>query len=138
MNINPSKNEIDFVRESLTQFNNDRVGADGHTPLNLVEYDADGSVIGGILGGTYWGWMYVDILWVHESYRRKGIGSKLLSLAEKEAVRRGCHHVHLDTMSWQAPEFYKKHGYEIIGILPDIPSGNQKYLLMKLLQKSKV
>ena len=53
--------------------------------------------------------------------------------AEKEAIRRGCHHVHLDTMSWQAPEFYKKHGYEVIAILPDIPTGNQKYLLMKAL-----
>ena len=42
--------------------------------------------------------------------------------------------MHLDTMSWQAPEFYKKHGYEVIGILPDIPSGNQKYLLMKSLE----
>ena len=29
--------------------------------------------------------------------------------------------------------FYKKHGYEVIGVLPDIPSGNQKYLLMKAL-----
>jgi hypothetical protein len=36
-------------------------------------------------------------------------------------------------MSWQAPDFYKKHGYSVIGILPDIPSGNQKYLLMKAL-----
>ena len=77
--------------------------------------------------------MYVDILWVHESYRNKGIGTKLLSEAEKEAICRGCHHVHLDTMSWQAPEFYKKHGYEVIGLLPDIPSGNQKYLLIKAL-----
>ena len=77
--------------------------------------------------------MYVDILWVHENHRHKGIGSKLLIEAEKEAIRRGCHHVHLDTMSWQAPEFYKKFGYEIIGILPDIPNGNQKYLLMKTL-----
>ena len=133
MNDKPSKEEISFVRDALESFIDSCVGKDGHLPLNIVEYDNDNNVIGGILGGTYWGWMYVDILWVHESYRRKGIGSKLLSLAEKEAVRRGCHHVHLDTMSWQAPEFYKKHGYEIIGILPDIPSGNQKYLLMKLL-----
>ena len=90
-------------------------------------------MIGGILGGTYWGWMYVDILWVHESHRKQGIGSKLLQAAETEAIRRGCHHVHLDTMSWHAPEFYKKHGYEVIGILHDIPKGNQKYLLMKAL-----
>ena len=133
MNPEPSKKELDFVREALMQFNNGVAGEDGHCPLNLVEYDADGNIIAGLLGGTYWGWMYVDILWVHESHRGKGIGSRLLLVAEREAVRRGCHHVHLDTMSWQAPVFYQKHGYEIIGVLPDIPSGNQKYLLMKAL-----
>ena len=133
LNRTPSKKEIDFVREALQQFNNKIVENDGHTPLNFVEYDADGNVIAGIIGGTYWGWMYVDILWVHEDYRGQGIGTKLLLEAEKEAIRRGCHHVHLDTMSWQAPEFYKKHGYEVIGLLPDIPSGNQKYLLIKAL-----
>ena len=131
MNNNPSEKEIDLVREALKNFNDQKVGADGHTPLNLVEYDKDGNVIGGLIGGTYWGWMYVDILWVHEDHRRCGIGSRLLSEAEKEAALRGCHHVHLDTMSWQAPEFYQKHGYQIVGILPDIPSGNQKYLLIK-------
>ena len=133
MNFNPSKNEIDFVREELTRFNAVRVGDDGHTPLNIVEYDSHGNIIGGILGGTYWGWMYIDVLWVDESHRKMGVGSKLLAEAETEAVRRGCHRVHVDTMSWQAPEFYKKHGYGVIGILPDIPSGNQKYLLMKAL-----
>ena len=133
MNNAPTEKETEFIRSSLAEFNNGIVGADGHTPLNLVEYDGDGNIIGGLLGGTYWGWMYVDILWVHEDHRKKGIGSRLLSAAETEATRRGCHHVHLDTMSWQAPEFYKKHGYEVIGVLPDIPRGNQKYLLMKSL-----
>ena len=133
MNANPTKTETDFIRDSLAKFNDERVGADGHTPLNIVEYDSNGNIIGGILGGTYWGWMYVDILWVREDHRRNGIGSRLLAEAEKEAVRRGCHHVHLDTMSWQAPDFYKKHGYTVIGVLPDIPEGNQKFLLMKKL-----
>ena len=131
MNSDPSKKEIDYVREALVQFNDAHVGKDGHTPLNLVEYDAQGNVIGGLLGGTYWGWLYVDILWVDERYRRQGIGSKLLTQAEGEAVRRGCRHVHVDTMSWQAPLFYQKHGYRVIGILPDIPKGHQKYLLQK-------
>ena len=133
MNINPTENEIKFIRESLKQFNDKIVGDDCHTPLNIVEYDNDGNMIGGIVGGTYWGWMYIDVLWVDESRRGKGIGSRLLLEAEKEAIKKGCHHVHLETMSWQAPEFYKKHGYEVIGILPDIPSGNQKYLLVKSL-----
>jgi ribosomal protein S18 acetylase RimI-like enzyme len=133
MNRHPSETETDYIREALNQFNCAHVGDDGHTPLNLIEYDADGSIIGGLLGGTYWGWMYIDILWVREDHRRQGVGSRLLTEAEKEAMRRGCHHVHVDTMSWQAPMFYQKHGYEVIGVLPDIPRGNQKYLLMKAL-----
>ena len=133
MNQHPTKQETELVRESLMQFNTARVGEDGHKPLELVEYGEDGSVIGGLLGGTYWGWMYVDILWVREDHRRRGIGSRLLQAGEQEAMARGCHHVHLDTMSWQAPDFYRKHGYEVIGILPDIPEGNQKYLLQKAL-----
>ena len=131
MNFNPTKEETKKVYDELIRFNTEHVGADCHAPLNIVEYDEDGNLIAGILGGTYWGWMYVDILWVCEDHRRSGIGSKLLVEAEKEARSRGCHHVHLDTMSWQAPEFYKKHGYTVVGILPDIPKGNQKYLLMK-------
>ena len=133
MNTVPDEKEIKYIRDALYRFNEERVGDDGHTPLNIVEYDEEGNIAGGLIGGTYWGWMYVDILWVREDRRGRGIGSALLREAESEARRRGCHHVHLDTMSWQAPEFYIKHGYEIIGTLPDIPSGNQKHLLMKAL-----
>lgn len=133
LNFDPPKNEIELVRAALTAFNDAAVGQDGHTALNIVKYDNDGNVIGGILGGTYWGWLYIDILWVAEAHRGKGLGSKLLDEAEKEAILRGCHHAHLDTMSWQAPGFYKKHGYETIGVLPDIPKGNRKHLLMKKL-----
>ena len=134
MKTTPTENEIKFIRDSLNEFNREIVGDDGHTPLNIVEHDEKGNVIGGVLGGTYWGWMYVDILWVHENHRKKGIGSKLLREAEEEAIRRGCHHVHLDTMSWQAPDFYKKHGYSVISVLPDIPNGNQKFQFMKELR----
>ena len=133
MNASPTENEVKYIRDALCRFNEVTVGGDGHAPIHIVEYDGEGNVIGGLIGGTYWGWMYVDILWVHEDHRRKGIGSALLREAEREALRRGCHHVHLDTMSWQAPDFYKKHGYELIGMLPDIPSGHQKHLLMKSL-----
>lgn len=51
--------------------------------------------------------------------------------AEAEAEKRGCHSVHLDTMSWQAPDFYLKKGYKIISELQDIPQGKKKYHLIK-------
>ena len=133
MNFHPTKAETDAVRAALSDFNERAVGADGHTALNITLSDEKGGLIGGLLGGTYWGWLYIDILWVKEEHRGQGIGSKLLAEAEAEAIRRGCHHAHLDTMSWQAPDFYKKHGYETIGVLPDIPQVHQKHLLMKKL-----
>lgn len=133
MNHNPSESEIEFVNNALARFNDAKVGPDNHELLNIVEYDDSGNVIGGILGGTYWGWMHIDILWVDEKFRKQGIGSKLLQSAEDEARRRGAHSVHVDTMSWQAPDFYKKHGYKIISELNDIPKGNKKYHLIKQL-----
>lgn len=133
MNHNPNESEIEFVNNALARFNDAKVGPDNHELLNIVEYDDSGNVIGGILGGTYWGWMHIDILWVDEKFRKQGIGSKLLQAAEDEARRRGAHSVHVDTMSWQAPDFYKKHGYKIISELNDIPKGNKKYHLIKQL-----
>lgn len=131
MNYNPTKEEIAFVNNALAKFNEEKVGADNHELLNIVEYDENNSIIAGILGGTYWGWLHIDILWVAEKCRKQGIGSKLLKAAEEEAKKRGCHSVHLDTMSWQAPEFYKKHGYKIISELENIPAGNKKFHLIK-------
>ena len=134
MNFNPSDEEINFVNDALRQFNDQKVGPDNHVLLNIVEYDENKNVIAGILGETYWGWCHIDILWVDEKYRMQGLGSKLLEAAESEAKKRGCHSVHVDTMSWQAPAFYKKHGYKIISELDDIPAGNKKYHLIKNLE----
>ncbi len=133
MNFNPNKNEIEFVNNALEKFNNMHVGPDNHLLLNIVEYDENQNVIAGILGGTYWGWLHIDILWVDENFRSKKIGSRLLIAAENEAKKRGCHSVHVDTMSWQAPEFYKKHGYELISELDNIPNGYKKFHFIKRL-----
>jgi len=133
MNYNPNKNEIEFVNNALEKFNNMHVGPDNHLLLNIVEYDENQNVIAGILGGTYWGWLHIDILWVDENFRSKKIGSRLLIAAENEAKKRGCHSVHVDTMSWQAPEFYRKHCYELISELDNIPNGYKKFHFIKRL-----
>ena len=133
MNYNPNKNDIEFVNNALEKFNNMHVGPDNHLLLNIVEYDENQNLIAGILGGTYWGWLHIDILWVDENFRSKKIGSRLLIAAENEAKKRGCHSVHVDTMSWQAPEFYKKHGYELISELDNIPNGYKKFHFIKRL-----
>lgn len=131
MNFNPTENEIDFVNNALKKFNDEKAEPDNHKLLNIVEYDENKNVIAGLLGGTYWGWLHIDILWVDEKYRSLGYGTKLLKSAEEEAKKRGCHSVHVDTMSWQAPDFYKKNEYKLISQLNGIPKEHKKYHFIK-------
>lgn len=71
-----------------------------------------GEVIAGFNGHTWGGCCELSNVWVHEQYRRKGLGTLLLRSAEAEAVARGCIQVILRTHSFQAPGFYERMGYE--------------------------
>ncbi len=131
MNLNPTTDEIAFVKDALSAFNEKVAEAENHQELNIIEKDDKGTIIAGLLGGTYWGWLYVSILWIDEGHRQNGIGSKLLAKAEEIARQRGCTKAHLDTMSFQAFGFYKKKKYRVIATVKDIPKGHKKYIMIK-------
>jgi GNAT superfamily N-acetyltransferase len=104
--------------------------------FNVVVRDADGTIVGGCVCETRWHWLYVDILWVHESLRGQDLGTQLLADAESEARRRGCTKAHLDTISFQARPFYEKLGWRLFGTLDDSPPGHTRYFLQKDLTPS--
>jgi len=130
---NPSEADIRTIREGLRAFNRLHAPDDAHRELVLFLRGPDGSLAGGLLGDTYWGWLHVGILWLEERVRRQGYGSRLLAAAEEEARRRGCRHAHVDTMSFQSLPFYEKHGYRVWGVLEDLPEGHKRLFLSKRL-----
>lgn len=126
--------DIQAVERGLENFNFAHTGISFQFErLTIFVRDADGVIRGGLLGGTYWGWLYISILWLHDDIRGQGYGSQLVHLAEEIARGRGCHHVHLDTMSFQALGFYRKLGYEEFGRLEDLPRGHSRIFLQKAL-----
>jgi GNAT superfamily N-acetyltransferase len=127
----PHPDEVATVRDGLAAYNRQHVPEDEYQPIKLFVRNADGSIVGGLLGGTYWNWLYVEILWLSEEIRAQGYGGRLLDEAERMAVERGCIAAQLDTMSWQALEFYERHGYSVFGVLDNFPPGHRKYFLQK-------
>ena len=79
----------------------------------------ENEIIAGILTRIYLKAMFVEVLWVDEKYRKKGIGTELLNKVESYAKEIGCTFIHLDTFSFQAIDFYKKCGYSIFAVLED-------------------
>ena len=126
-----SSSDVDTVFSGIRSFNEAYAGPSGFRKVHLFLRDESGVVRGGLLGKELWDWLYVEILWVHESLRKRGLGSRLLRQAELEAAARGRRKVLLDTFEFQAPGFYERHGYRVFGTLEGFPPGYRRYYLVK-------
>jgi GNAT superfamily N-acetyltransferase len=123
--------DVATVNKGLDAYNLQFAPPENLRPLNVFLRTSEQVVVGGLIGVTYWGWLYVDRLWVDEGRRRRGYGRRLLAAAEAEALQRGCRHVHLDTLTFQALGFYERQGYAVWGVLEDLPPGHRRYYLKK-------
>ena len=54
-----------------------------------------------------------------------------MDAAESAARERGCRIVLLDTFGVQAPGFYDKLGYRVVGTIDDFPPGHRRYFYVK-------
>ncbi|WP_308638416.1 GNAT family N-acetyltransferase [Paenibacillus silvisoli] len=139
MTVEPSilagtKEESEYIRRRLIEFNAKKVPAhlaSRYEEINLAVKDEEGRVVGGMLAVLCWNWIEVDILWVHESLRGMGFGSRLLQRIEVIAKEKACTFVKLNTFSFQAPEFYRKNGYAEIAVIDGAPLGSRHYFFKK-------
>lgn len=93
--------------------------------------DDEGKLIGGAIGRTWGQCCELLELWVAPESRNNGVGSGLLIKFESHARQRGCKFFYLTTLSYQAPGFYRKHGYDPIASIAGYPNGIVKYLMLK-------
>lgn len=132
----PNPDDVKFVEDGLATYNLRFAPPYGTQRLVVLLHDTTGKLVGGLLGLTWWGWLRIDIVWLDEAVRGQAWGTRLIETAEAEAIRRGCRHAFLDTMSFQALPFYRKLGYLVFGELDDLPmgSGHKMHFLQKTLQ----
>jgi ribosomal protein S18 acetylase RimI-like enzyme len=135
MRTDPTPAEIGFLEDKLYEFNAKATGIVGALSLAIFVQDEHGEVVAGLCGHTWGGCCEIRQVWVDERHRGRGIGRELLERAEAEARRRRCFQIILATHSFQAPEFYRKLGFEIVESLPDYPRGHQHLHLRKFLSE---
>jgi len=127
----PVPTEMAIVIKGLTEFNASKAGGDTPNYLFVTVRANDGSVVGGLVGATYLGWLQVQAVWMSDELRGLGYGSELMRAAENEALRRNCPRVFLETLSFQALPFYEKRGYKVVSQISDFPPGGCRYALTK-------
>lgn len=133
---NPAAEDVLKVRTSLQAYNDTYLEAPLRLPLGVFVRDDVGRLQGGATGSITWDWLHIELLWVDESLRTDGIGSRLLAQLERLALARGVFRFRVSTASFQALEFYQKNGYEIFAELSDCPPGHTDYSLRKVIDLS--
>ena len=123
----------EVIARGLREFNGRHLGQYEWTGLDVYVRDADGHVVGGLIGDVALGWFSIHALWVMEGLRGSGLGTEILNAAEIAATKSGCRAAILDTLSFQAPAFYEKRGYVRVGVVDDYRGGVQRIFMQKRL-----
>ncbi len=75
--------------------------------------DKNNFILGGCNGSIYYACLYIDQLWLDENLREQGIGTQLMQSAEVLGKEKKCLFLTVNTMDWEALDFYKKLGYYV-------------------------
>jgi len=132
----PDEKSRNGIVGPLVAYNESQTSRSDYRPLIVAIDDAQGRVVGGLWARTEYDWLCVDLLFVPDTLRGRGLGSELMKRAEEEALARGCHSAWLDTFQFQARGFYERIGYQIFGELSDFPAGHARYFMKKALRRS--
>src|SRR5208282_4582453 len=105
---NPSWDDREVVDNSLGAYNAPFLRDSSYTYFGIFVRAASSAIRAGLIGHTYAGWLFINLLWVHSDLRRQGIGRHLIAEAERHGLAHGCHSAWLDTFSFQGPDYYPR------------------------------
>jgi ribosomal protein S18 acetylase RimI-like enzyme len=127
----PSEDDLLAVDAGLERHNFSVAPLTEVRQLAAFAREPSGRTVGGAVGRTWGKCCELLQLWVAPEFRSQGVGSRLLQEFEAHARARGCSIFYLTTLSYQAPEFYRRHGYASLAQIAGYPNGIVKHLMHK-------
>jgi GNAT superfamily N-acetyltransferase len=130
----PTQGDHDVISTGLADYNERKTGYRDWRPLAALLRDKEtGKTLGGMIGKTSYGLLFIDLVYLPEGERGQEIGSRLLAMMEQEGAVRGCQEAFLFTITWQAPGFYERFGWKEFGHIACDPSGHARVFMTKTL-----
>ncbi len=126
--------DVARISDALDQWNMETTGVREFYQVAIFLRDQSGEIRGGVTGGIWGGWLHIVALWVDEDLRGRGFGRQLVLAAEQEGRAAGARHAFLETHTFQAPELYRRLGYERFGEIEDYPPGEPQLFMRKELR----
>ncbi len=126
---NPDPLDLQIIREDMEGHHAAHSSPVDWLPLAAIMRNPKGEIIAGVIGGSYWGWLYIARVWVKDRLRRKSYSLRLLKEVEKEALHRGCGHSFVETQDFESMLFYENIGYLVSKKTEE--SGNTRYSMQK-------
>ena len=121
------------IDAGLDEFNGAAADFSGVVPFTSTARDDAGTIVGGVIARRWGQCCEIQQMWVDESQRSSGIGSRLMEQVDAHARDNGCSLIYLETFSFQAPEFYAKHGFTIACQFDGFAEGVSKFIMHKTL-----
>ncbi len=132
---NPNDSDAKTISKGIIDFNHLKVPdlepLEAEVKFFVFAKNEENAVIGGVRATCFWNTMHIELLWLSEECRGKGMGKALIDSAENFAIKHNCEKVFVETTSWQAKPFYEKVGYKHIATLNDRPKGHASHYLTK-------
>ena len=120
------------VLDGLYGYNTEKAGKQKYKRF-AVTLRERGRIVGGIVGEVWMTVLFIQFFWIDQKYRGKDFGTKLIKAIEDEAKKFGAVRSYVDTMSFQAPGFYRNCGYKEFGAIEGYPEGVTRHWFTKAL-----
>lgn len=102
------------IYEAFSKHSIQSTGVDGlaEEPISFKMHEGQ-KFVGCVVVQMFWGQLHIKYLLVEEPYRGKGYAQVLMNQALEYGKKRECTFAFVETLSSQAPEFYKKCGFKV-------------------------
>jgi ribosomal protein S18 acetylase RimI-like enzyme len=132
----PNTDIREKILKPLAAYNEACAGPGHWEVLAITVRNHQGEVVGGLWGRIGYNFLNIELLALGPA-KDSGLGRRVMAVAETEALKRKLAGVWLDTWSFQAPEFYRKLGFEECGRIEEYPPGHQRIFFVKRFPESR-